>query len=111
MTGPVSPIRCPVCGSAHATCSGSGPVLASIVDIPQRVRGKTMPENKAPELKDYEVLLNGTPTTVQLTEEDYKKQGWATPPTGGPAVRERRRANLTSSAAKAKPLAAPNKGK
>lgn len=28
------------------------------------------------ELKEYNVILNGTPTTVQLTEEDFHHQGW-----------------------------------
>lgn len=69
-----------------------------------------MAEDKAPELKEYEVLLNGTPTTVQLSEEEYKRQGWQTPAGGGPATREKRKANLTSST-KAKPTAVPNKAR
>jgi hypothetical protein len=39
------------------------------------------------ELQEYDVILNGVPTTVQLTPEDYESQGWV-PAKGGGAARQ-----------------------
>jgi hypothetical protein len=41
------------------------------------------PREKPPELKEYDVMLNGQPTTVQMTEEEYKEQGWEQAPGSG----------------------------
>jgi hypothetical protein len=44
---------------------------------------------KPPELKEYDVMLNGVPTTIQMTEEEYKEQGWEdAPESGGYATRK-----------------------
>jgi len=67
-------------------------------------------KNEAPELKEYNVILNGVPTTVQLTEEDYEKQGWKSAEApGGYATKEpAAKSKLTTSSKSHTP---PNKAR
>ncbi|WP_280265349.1 hypothetical protein [Nocardia wallacei] len=42
-------------------------------------RGPDRDGGNMPELKEYEVVINGWPTTVQLTEEDARERGLLDP--------------------------------
>jgi hypothetical protein len=72
--------RCPVCGADHYTCGGTTETtIGGVLDT----RTAAERNRSVSELKSYKVLLNGVPTEVQLTEEDYKRQGWKPAKDGG----------------------------
>lgn len=76
--------HCPLCG-AHGAACGPGTDVAPL-DLPPSIgRGSVVTE-----LREYHVILNGHPTTMQLTAERAKLLGGtpvvATPPTDPPSA-------------------------
>jgi hypothetical protein len=55
---------------------------------------------KPPELKEYDVMLNGVPTTIQMTEEEYKEQGWEDAPDGYATKKAKDRSQPTTGKAR-----------
>lgn len=67
--------RCPICGSPGHTCGPRTTVTPVDLNLITIRKDSTMTDEPR-EVREYHVLLNGTPTTLQLTPEDYEAQGW-----------------------------------
>ena len=61
--------RCPICGAAHETC---GPIGAPITPVGASV---TYPKEDPMALAEYDVVINGQPTTALLTPEHAARLG------------------------------------
>ena len=74
--------RCPICNVEHAAC-GADPLLTAM--DPQR---EVVNVQGGP-LKTYDVVVNGVPLRLRLTEADARKRGvWVDPaPAPAPAVK------------------------
>lgn len=62
------PRRCPVCGTPGSTCGGVS--AKHIIEIPSTPRRNTVGP-----LKPYQVEVNGTLTTLRLSDADAARRG------------------------------------
>lgn len=65
-------LACPLCGAPHCTCGP--PYVGTPVDTPTAYK----PKEDAMDLAEYDVIINGQPTTALLTPAQAQRLG-ATP--------------------------------
>jgi hypothetical protein len=61
----IGPVRCPICDAAGYACTGHVPITSTI----RTVEGAPM------ELAEYDVVINGHPTTALLTAAQAQRLG------------------------------------